>query len=65
MVAQTKYRAALAELHRRWLVLIGQSLVETGDRAAIHFIVLSVPADHLDDGGFLTIGIGIRGLAAD
>ena len=39
---------------------IGQSLVETSNRAAIHFLVLPVPAVHLDDGGFVSVGIGIR-----
>src|SRR5258708_15495709 len=44
---------------------IGQSLVEAGNRAAIHFIVLPVPTVNLDDGGLVTIGIGIRGRAAE
>src|ERR1039457_68782 len=44
---------------------IGQSLVEAGNRTAIHFIVLPVPAVHLDDGGLVTIGIGIRGRATE
>jgi hypothetical protein len=39
---------------------IGQSLVETSNRPAIHFLVLSVSAVHLDDGGFFAVGIGIR-----
>jgi len=38
---------------------IGQSLVEAGNRTAIHFIVLPVSAVHLDHGGFVTIIIGI------
>src|SRR5262249_12624940 len=32
-----------------------------GNRAAIHFIVLPVPAVHPDHGGLVTIGIGICG----
>jgi hypothetical protein len=44
---------------------IGQSQVEAGNRTAIHFIVLPVPAVDLDDGGFVTIGIGIRGRATE
>jgi hypothetical protein len=44
---------------------VGQSLVEAGNRSAIHFIVLPVPAVHLDDGGLVTIGIGIRGRATE
>jgi hypothetical protein len=39
---------------------IDQSLVETGNGTAIHFVVLAVAAVHLDDGGLVTIGIGIR-----
>ncbi len=42
-----------------------QGLVETSDRAAIHFVVLSVSAMHLDDGGFLAVGIGICGWSAE
>src|SRR6202522_2275830 len=38
---------------------IGQSRVEAGDRAAIHFIVLSVPAVYFDDGSLVAIGVGI------
>jgi hypothetical protein len=38
---------------------IGQSLVEAGNRAAVHFVVLPVAAVHLDDGGLVTIGVGI------
>ncbi len=44
---------------------LGQSQVEAGDCTAIHFIVLPVPAMHLDDGGFVTIGIGIRSRATE
>src|SRR5258708_20883614 len=44
---------------------IGQSLVEAGNRAAIDFIVLPVSAVHLDDGGLVTIGIGICGRATE
>lgn len=40
---------------------IGQSLVEAGDRPPIHFLVLAVPAMHLNDGGLVPTGIGIRG----
>src|SRR5207247_6458339 len=43
----------------------GQSLVKACNRAAIHFIVLPVPAVHLDDSGLVTIGIGIRGRATE
>jgi hypothetical protein len=32
---------------------------------AIHFIVLAIPAVHLDNGGLVTIGIGIRGRATE
>src|SRR5262249_29830092 len=34
--------------------------VEADNCTVIHFIVLSVSAVHLDYGGFVTIGIGIR-----
>jgi hypothetical protein len=44
---------------------IGQSLVEAGDRATIHFIVFSVPTVHLDDGGFVAVGVGVRGRATE
>ena len=44
---------------------IGQSLIETRNRAAIHFLVLSVPAMYFDDGGFVAIGIGIRGRSTE
>jgi hypothetical protein len=44
---------------------VGQSMVEADNRSAIHFIVLPVPAVHLDDGGLVTIGIGIRGRATE
>ena len=44
---------------------IGQSHVEADNRTAIHFIVLTVPAVNLDDGGFVTIGIGICGRATE
>ena len=44
---------------------IGQSPVEAGYRAAIHFIVLHVPAVHLDDSGLVTIGVGIRRWATE
>ena len=44
---------------------IGQSLVEAGNRAPIHFIVFPVPAVHPDDGGLVTIGNGIRGWATE
>src|ERR1700674_2622866 len=40
-------------------------MVEAGNRAAIHFVVLSVAAVHLDDGGLVTIGVGIRGGATE
>jgi hypothetical protein len=35
-------------------------MVKADNRAAIHFVVLSVAAVHLDDGGLVTIGVGIR-----
>ena len=44
---------------------IGQSMVEASNRAAIHFVVLSVAAVHLDHGGLVTIRVGIRGGAAE
>ena len=40
---------------------IDQSLVETSNRAAIHFLVLPVPAVHLDDSSFVAVGSGIHG----
>src|SRR5258708_22382887 len=40
-------------------------MVEAGNRAAIHFVVLSVAAVHLDHGGLVTIGIGIRAGATE
>src|SRR5581483_6257294 len=43
----------------------GESLVETVNRTAIHLIVLAVPAVNLDDGGLVTIRIGIRGRATE
>ena len=39
---------------------IGQSQVEADNRTTIHFIVLPIPAVHLDDGGFVTTAVGIR-----
>jgi hypothetical protein len=39
---------------------VNQSLVEANDGAAIHFIVLPIAAVNLDDGGFVTIEIGIH-----
>jgi hypothetical protein len=39
---------------------IDQSLVETGNGTAIHFVVLAVAAVHPDDGGLVTTGAGIR-----
>src|SRR5215472_16584592 len=38
---------------------VNQSLVEASDRTAIHFVVLPVAAVHLDDSGFVTLGIGV------
>src|ERR1700674_4639190 len=35
-------------------------MVEASNRTAIHFVVLPVAAVHLDDGGLVTIGVGIR-----
>ena len=43
---------------------IGQSQ-SSRQSTAIHFIVLPVPAVHFDDGGFVTIGIGIHGRATE
>src|SRR5712672_1336835 len=40
-------------------------MVEAGNRAAIHFVVLSVAAVHLDHGGLVTIGAGIRAGASE
>src|SRR5258708_35136641 len=40
-------------------------MVEAGNRAAIHFVVLSVAAVHLDHGGLVTIGVGIRAGATE
>src|ERR1700674_5388749 len=34
-------------------------MVEASNRTAIHFVVLPVAAVHLDDGGLVTIGLGI------
>ena len=39
---------------------VGKSQVETGNRTAIHFVVLSVATVHLDDSGLVTKGIGVR-----
>src|SRR5689334_17119028 len=44
---------------------IYKSLVEAGNRTAIHFVVLPVAAVHLDHRGLITIGVGIRGGAAE
>ena len=44
---------------------IGQSQVKPGNRTAIHFVVLPVPAVHLIDCGFVTIAIGIRSGATE
>ena len=44
---------------------IRQSQIEAGNCTAIHFIVLAVPAVHLDDRGFVTIGLGIRSRATE
>src|SRR5216684_5465909 len=40
-------------------------MVEAGNRAAIHFVVLSVAAVHLDHGGLVTIGVGIHAGATE
>src|ERR1700674_1411917 len=40
-------------------------MVEAGNRAAIHFVVLSVAAVHPDHGGLVTIGVGIRAGATE
>jgi hypothetical protein len=40
---------------------IGQSLVETSDRAAIHFFMLAISAVHPDHGGLAAAGVGVRG----
>ena len=48
-------RATLVAKHGRWRVRYRlQGLVEAGNRAAVHFIVLAVPAVHPDDGGLVT-----------
>ena len=39
---------------------IDQSLVEAGNGTAVHFVVLSVAAVHLDNRGLVTVGVGIR-----
>jgi hypothetical protein len=44
---------------------IAESLVEAGNRTAIHFIVLPVPAVHPDDGRLVTTGNRIRGRATE
>lgn len=44
---------------------IGQSLIETRNRAAIHFIVHSVPAVDLHDSSFVAIGTGKRSRPAE
>ena len=44
---------------------IGQSLVEAGDRPAIHFLVFAISAVHLDDAGLAPIAVGIRCRAAE
>jgi hypothetical protein len=44
---------------------IGQSLVEAGNRAAIHFVMLSGAAVHLDHGGLVTIRVGIPARATE
>jgi len=38
---------------------ICKSLVKACNRTAIHFAVLSIAAVHLDDGGLVTIGVGV------
>jgi len=40
-------------------------MVEADDRAAIHFVVLSVAAVHLHDGGLVTVGVGVRAWSAE
>src|SRR6202162_4729315 len=40
-------------------------MVEARSRAAIHFVVLSVAAVHLDHGGLVTIKVGIRAGATE
>jgi len=44
---------------------IGQSQVEADNRTAIHLFVLSVPAVHLDDFGFVSVEIGVRSRATE
>ena len=44
---------------------ISQSQIEAGNRTAIHFIVLTIPAVHPDNCGFVTIGVGIRSRATE
>src|SRR5579862_8241513 len=44
---------------------VNKSLVEALNRTAIHFVVLPVAAVHLDDSGFVTVGIGVCGGATE
>jgi hypothetical protein len=44
---------------------VGESLVEAGDGAAIHFVVFAVAAVHFDYGGLVTVGVRIRAGAAE
>src|SRR5215469_2377796 len=50
--------------HLSQRIVVGQSdicksLVEAGNRTAIHFVVLPVAAMDLDDRGLVTIGVGV------
>jgi len=38
---------------------VRQGLVEAGDCAAVHFLVLSIAAVHPDDRGLVAIGVGV------
>jgi hypothetical protein len=44
---------------------VGKSLIEAGNGAAIHFIMLSVATMNLDDSGLVSIGSGIRAGATE
>src|SRR5262249_43238158 len=39
---------------------ICKSLVETGNRTAVHFVVLPVTTVHFDNGGLVAIAVGVR-----
>jgi hypothetical protein len=39
---------------------ISQRLIKAGNRAAVHFVMLSIPAVYLHDGSLITVRIGIH-----